>query len=144
LVAHRAAVAKYRSVLSRCGVGGWLAWMDPDEVLIRFPLMIKNPERMISTFAKRGIECGRWFDYPLSPAPADPSAFNYTPGQCKTAEQVSRHIINLPTHPRLAATDLENVCAALDGYLGERAEERDFISDWTERAHAALVVELQV
>lgn len=139
IAAQRAATGKYFPVLKKHMLDGWLAWKDPGETLIRFPLVARNRERMATHFAGRGIELGRWFDAPVSPMPHDPSTVNYVPGQCPVAEELCRHVVNLPAHPRLSSRDLDVVCDALDEYLAEYAEERDFIAAWTERARGGTL-----
>jgi dTDP-4-amino-4,6-dideoxygalactose transaminase len=134
IAAQRAAAEKYFVVLKKHTLGGWLAWKDPGETLIRFPLVARDPERMAAHFARSRIALGRWFDAPVSPMPHDASTVNYRPGQCPVAEELCRHIVNLPVHPRLSPGDLDVICGALDGYLAKYAEERDFIAAWMDRA----------
>ncbi len=130
LTSHQVATERYAAVLAGRGVAAWLDWRDADAVMIRYPLVARDRERMATWFSARGIELGRWFDYPISPAPTDPAACNYALGQCPNGERLARHIVNLPSHPRLSGRDLDAVCDALDGYLRAHPDEIEFVANW--------------
>lgn len=130
IASHRVAVERYAAVLTGRGVATWLDWRDAGAVMIRYPIVARDRGRMAAWFGARGIELGRWFDYAISPAPVDPAACNYIPGQCQEGERLARHVVNLPAHTRLAGSDLDAVCDALDGYLRAHPDELEFIADW--------------
>lgn len=94
--------------------------------LIRFPLQVKEPARASDFFARRGIELGRWFSHPVSPDRADWAIARYSDAQCPVAEEVSRHIVNLPLHRRLSSSDIEHICATLHAYFCAYPEEAQF------------------
>ena len=95
--------------------------------LIRFPLLIKDPERFVAFFAARGIEVGRWFSSPVSSGLESPSKYGYEPTSCPMAERVCAHIVNLPLHGRLTKAQVALVAATLDDYLRAFPEEIEFM-----------------
>lgn len=79
------------------------------------------PERadIMAYFRSRGIELGEWFDGPMSPVPTAPQ-FNYHPGSYPNAEQLARHVVNLPSHSRLRPADLAKITNTLNEYYAAR------------------------
>ena len=96
--------------------------------LIRFPLQVRRPDRAIEFFGRRGIELGRWFDYPISERPVELSTYHYTIGQCPVAEQISQHVINLPVNSRISPNDVDRACTTLNRFLDCYPDEVDFIA----------------
>ena len=122
---------RYREVLQGYGWPvGDAAGGEETVRLIRFPLLVKNRDRMTQHFSQAGIELGRWFDHPISPEPENPEVFHYPPTGCPVAEKVSRHIVNLPLHSRLSSADIDRVCLVLGQYLSQHPEEREFAGEF--------------
>jgi perosamine synthetase len=80
---------------------------------LRFPLRVKNPAALHRAARRQRIQLGDWYDTPLAPADCDPAAFGYQSGSCPRAEQTARHIINLPTYPRLKESELQEVISLI-------------------------------
>jgi hypothetical protein len=55
---------------------------------------------------------GTWFTSVLEEA-VDPRCGGYLPGSCPRAEDAARHLVNLPTHPRVTERDAREIAAAL-------------------------------
>lgn len=114
---------RYRDVLR---AHGWMqerpAGSNSNVRLIRFPLVVNNREKMLDYFAKNRIELGKWFDFPISPQPPRLEVFHYQRGQCPVAEEVCRHVVNLPLHSRLSSADVDHICGVLDRYLKENPD----------------------
>jgi perosamine synthetase len=55
---------------------------------------------------------GTWFTSVFEEAER-PEAIGYVSGSCPHAEQAARHLINLPTHPRVTDTDVRMLATAL-------------------------------
>lgn len=85
----------------------------------RVSLLVPDPPHAVEWFRRRRVEIGRWFDAPISPMPGVPARIGYTPGDCPVAEAVSRHIINLPAHPRMQASDARRVARLAREYLAQ-------------------------
>lgn len=87
-----------------------------EAVTPRVAFLVADRPAAIACFHHAGIELGSWFDGPLSPAPANPETFNYDVDAYPNARWVARHIVNLPSHSRLAETDLNNIRQTLLRY----------------------------
>lgn len=65
--------------------------------LLRFPLLLKNRDKIIEDFSKKGIFLGKWYNWPVAPKELSLNKINYKLGSCKNAEKLCQQIINLPT-----------------------------------------------
>lgn len=83
---------------------------------LRLPLQVENRNELLKQARKHHMLLGDWYDGPLAPSNASLTAFHYTPGMCPVAEQVSRHVINLPTYPRLTDSQVTDVIALVKQY----------------------------
>ena len=63
---------------------------------------------LIQYFLSKNIELGSWFDGPLSPLPSS-TIYNYNKSSYPIAEQLSKLIINIPSHSRLTKKDLTKI-----------------------------------
>lgn len=52
---------------------------------------------------------GTWFTEPIFCRPIDTEAVGFHPGSCPVGEHAARHVVNLPTHPRVPITAIERV-----------------------------------
>ena len=97
---------------------------DPADTLVsnRVSLLVRDPAHAVEWFRRLGVELGRWFDAPVSPLPEVPARIGYVPGVCPIAEGISRHIINLPAHPRMSGGDATRVGNLLLDYVGEQPD----------------------
>ena len=91
--------------------GGPPAAQDGDEpALVRYPMRVPDREaavRAISPYAVPGL----WFTSVLEEA-ENPGVCGYAAGTCPNAEVASRHLVNLPTHPRVNEADAEAIAVA--------------------------------
>lgn len=78
-----------------------------DAPILRFPLRVANKCEVLAKAPAYGVEIGSWFDCPLHPAETNQAAFGYVSGECPVAERAAREVINLPTHRRVSAQDIE-------------------------------------
>ncbi len=91
-ITHRRFVAaRYREILQ--GVTGPL----PEGAFLRYSLLVRSPMRWEHTLG-RYFTIGRWFSSVTQGRSTDFDQIAYAPGSCPTAEHVSAHIINFPTH----------------------------------------------
>jgi perosamine synthetase len=81
----------------------------------RVSWLTHDPDAAVRWFAKRGIEAGRWFDAPVSPASAVRWAL-YRAGSCPSSEMISRHIVNVPAHARLRGSDVRAIADAISEF----------------------------
>jgi len=69
---------------------------------------------------------GTWFTSVLEEA-VSPSYAGYETGSCPRAEAAARHLVNLPTHPRVRPEDAEGILRALTPLV-----ERGKVAHWEE------------
>jgi len=111
-LAHRRRVAaRYASRLSALGFfpPSWPQEAHP--ALVRYPVRVDDRESVIEAL-KPIVGLGTWFTSVLEEADS-PAHGDYEVGSCPTAEDVARHLVNLPTHQRVSDRDVETIVAAL-------------------------------
>ena len=81
--------------------------------MIRFPLITKKRDDIVRSFSKESFELGLWFSAPISSITTDQEIFGYTKGQCPVSEIVCDEIINLPVHPRVRISDMDELITRL-------------------------------
>lgn len=86
-----------------------LADKDTDTVFLRFPLLVKDKEDTLKRAREKRVELGDWFLSPLHPNLKDLDKAYYTQGLCPVAEDVCKHIINLPTHEKITVEEAERI-----------------------------------
>ncbi len=111
---HRKGIAAlYRARLPQ------LQFAQNDEqrgVPLRVTLRVKHPAALRRAALHVGIQLGDWYDTVIAPKDTNLSAMRYTPGSCPVAEQITREVINLPTHIRLTRDDADRIIAFLLSY----------------------------
>lgn len=97
--------AYYRKNIPASGV----TFFPPIEgqVLLRFPLLVDNPDVFIAKAKKKGILIGNWYSHAIDPKGVDFLSIGYNPRSCPNAEKIAKHIINLPT--RISLTQAQQV-----------------------------------
>lgn len=79
--------------------------------LLRYPMRVENPEKVMNKAKKQGILLGNWYHNVIDPTGVDFKKLRYTKGSCPKAEVAAKHIINLPT--RISKKDAQRVLAAI-------------------------------
>lgn len=111
-VAHRRAVAiAYSERLSKLGFDVPRPPTKAEPAFVRYPVWVKDPE-MTKRAATRHATLGTWFSSVLEEA-ISPTCGDYTMGSCPRAEEAARHLINLPTNPRVNEQDIEKIVSAV-------------------------------
>jgi dTDP-4-amino-4,6-dideoxygalactose transaminase len=64
--------------------------------LLRFPLLVKDKNKILTLFRKKNIFLGQWYCQPVAPKEIPLPRVGYGQGSCPTAETVCKRIINLP------------------------------------------------
>jgi dTDP-4-amino-4,6-dideoxygalactose transaminase len=109
---HRELVTNaYRDRLSDCALR--LPQVPPkaEPSFVRYPVWVEDRPRIIRALARHAV-IGTWFTSVLEEA-ASPQVIGYEPGSCPRAEEAAEHLINLPTHPRVSASDVRRLTEAL-------------------------------
>jgi dTDP-4-amino-4,6-dideoxygalactose transaminase len=109
---HRQLVANaYRGRLSGCGVRLPQVPAKAEPAFVRYPVWVEDRPRVMRALAPHTV-VGTWFTSVLEEAES-PGVVGYELGSCPRAEEAARHLINLPTHPRVGASDVGRLVTAL-------------------------------
>ena len=65
--------------------------------LLRYPILVNNPKKIIKKAKHRQILLGNWYQSVVAPKGVDLKMINYQSGSCPNAEAVVKKVINLPT-----------------------------------------------
>jgi perosamine synthetase len=110
ILGHRRAVAaRYAEVLSGRGCPGPAVPDGAEPAWVRYPIRVQDREAAMRALEPH-VVVGTWFSSVLEEADA-PERGGYVPGSCPVAEDAARHLVNLPTHPRVALADAERLAA---------------------------------
>ncbi|HEY3108108.1 MAG TPA: aminotransferase class I/II-fold pyridoxal phosphate-dependent enzyme [Chloroflexota bacterium] len=111
-VAHRRLVAEaYRRRLTERGFETPRPPAKAEPAFVRYPVWVPDKRAALEAAAPHAM-LGTWFDSVLEEA-ASPARLDYRVGSCPQAEAATRHLVNLPTHPRVGQADVEAIVAAL-------------------------------
>lgn len=111
-LAHRRATAKaYSKRLSEEGFNVPHPPARTEPAFVRYPVWVENPALTVRV-ARRHATLGTWFSSVLEEADS-PACGDYEMGSCPRAEEAARHLINLPTNPRVSAQDIETIVSAV-------------------------------
>lgn len=91
---------------------GWNAGRLPgpleEQAWLRYSFLVRDRDEFVERFGAR-IDLGIWFPTVLFGRETGTEAVGYRPGDCPVAENVARHIVNLPTHRRIPLALLESL-----------------------------------
>jgi len=76
---------------------------------IRYAFLVDDRNRWQEIFRANGIELGEWFNAPIHPMGSSLNAVHYIPGQCPNAEYLAKHVVNLPTHPKVRDFEISKI-----------------------------------
>jgi perosamine synthetase len=102
--AYSARLAQFGLKVPKVGEGVCPSW-------VRFPVWVSDRDKALRRVSPYCVS-GTWFTSVLEEADS-PSCGGYVSGLCPRAEMVSRHLINLPTHPRVREADVARITEAL-------------------------------
>lgn len=89
-------------------------------IYLRYAFTVNNSEKAKKFFAKNQIELGEWFNQVIVCTDIPLEKLNYKKGSCPNAEWVARHIVNLPTQPRVSNKDIERIIKITQTFLINR------------------------
>lgn len=85
---------------------------DPIPPLLRFPITVDRPQKVLAQARSHSIMLGDWYNQPIVPTDHQTAQkMGYVMGACPVAETVARSIINLPVLPTMTDEDIERVIA---------------------------------
>ncbi|BCX15505.1 MAG: aminotransferase [Candidatus Parcubacteria bacterium] len=88
---------------------------DSEPIFLRFPIFSQNPDKVLEKFKKQNIYLGDWYRCVLAPC-SNIENFAYKLGTCPKAENVSRKLLNLPTHPNINEQQAQTIINLLQKY----------------------------
>jgi dTDP-4-amino-4,6-dideoxygalactose transaminase len=77
--------------------------------LIRYPILVDEPNIVKSKLQKERIIIGNWYNYPVIPKGIDFKQIQYHLGSCPNTEYVMDHIVNLPTDINVKNNDVNKI-----------------------------------
>ncbi len=95
--AHRKEIAAYYEHELRTQPTITLLTYTDGSIFLRFPILVKNPDVLMSNAKRQGILLGNWYRNTIDPVGVDFASIGYEVGSCPHAENISKQIINLPT-----------------------------------------------
>lgn len=108
--AHRRTIAAaYQKALPRTRLRLPSPSPESKPAWLRFPLQVDDARGMRRAAQEQGMLLGDWYNAPLIPGDYSLPAFHYERGSCPLAEEAARHVINLPTYPRLSMKQANRV-----------------------------------
>lgn len=69
--------------------------------ILRYSILVDNPDGLRKFAAKQNIFLGDWYDNVVAPKGVNLEKIGYKIGSCPKAEEVCKHIVNLPTNVSL-------------------------------------------
>ena len=111
-IAHRRAVAdRFASLLADRGFRLPHVPEHAGPSWVRYPVTVADRRTAIRA-TRPHVVLGTWFTSVLEEA-VNPAEGAYLEGACPEAERAARHLVNLPTHPRVRTGDADAIAAAL-------------------------------
>jgi dTDP-4-amino-4,6-dideoxygalactose transaminase len=84
---------------------------------LRFPVWVKDKKAVLAAAKHERMLLGDWYPTPVTPTTLDQQDItHYQPGSCLEAERAAKHVINLPTHPRMTDDDVTRVIEFIKKY----------------------------
>lgn len=106
-LAHRRRLARWLEQRLGAAAGVWDGPAFDEQAWLRYSVLVRDRTAFEARFGER-LDLGTWFTTPIF-GRDDAAALGYQAGSCPVAEHVARHIVNLPTHPRLPLAELERL-----------------------------------
>ena len=96
-------------------------------VILRYPILVGDRERLLKEAADGHIELGDWFNHPLHPAGACLDNLNWDDRECPNAVSVARNVVNLPLHEHVSEEYAEKCMRFVVGAaLRHQERQRDY------------------
>jgi perosamine synthetase len=111
LLHRRAVVHEYGRRLAELGYATPETAGGANPAFVRYPTWVADRTRALRASRPHAL-LGNWFTSVLEEA-VSPADCGYEPGSCPRAEAAARHLINLPTNPRVTESDVEAIVSSL-------------------------------
>lgn len=88
-----------------------------EDIYVRFPIEVDSPQLLLSIAKNREVLLGNWYSHVIDPKDIALLKIGYQVESCPVAEEKAKHIINLPTYPRMSKNDVEKVVEIVKDYV---------------------------
>lgn len=82
---------------------------------LRCPVLLKNPNRLLSYAKKQGVILGDWYNAPIAPADIDSKKTGYL-NDCPKAELLASQSVNLPTDRQINPRDAKKIVKIINSF----------------------------
>ena len=119
VIGHRKrVVSQYEKLLPGTGSKPVRLPLDYDPVFLRYPVSVRDKERLLAAARGKRIEIGDWFLSPVHPNLEGWEKAGYRKGMCSNAEKACEQVINLPTHSKIGNREIERITLLLEKFGG--------------------------
>lgn len=108
--------AYYDELLATAGLPVFNIPAYADPVLLRYPVRVREKQKVLSAAKAAQIELGDWFDHPLHPAGLDLKPLGWSEGLCPAGEKAAAEVVNLPMHGRVKPEDARRAVELLQKF----------------------------
>ncbi|MDD4271958.1 MAG: aminotransferase class I/II-fold pyridoxal phosphate-dependent enzyme [Patescibacteria group bacterium] len=84
---------------------------------LRYPILLKNPNQLLSYAKKQGAMLGDWYNVPIAPADINFKKTGYL-NDCPKAEFLASRSINLPTDRHIKLSDAKRIVKIINSFSG--------------------------
>jgi perosamine synthetase len=117
---HRRRVAEqYSAMLGQLGVRPPAEPEYARHTFLRYPLLVRDRTTFLAGASRARLEMGDWFLSPIHPVVSDYAKWGYVWGENPVGEEISQHIVNLPTGARIGGRYLRRLRRFLDEHQEE-------------------------
>ncbi len=119
---HRAEIAaRYCNGLTARGFKTPKIPPQAQPAFVRYPVLVEDRHAVVKKLAP-WLVLGTWFTSVLEESISPSEAGGYCPGSCPRAETAIKHMINLPTHPRVSKKDADTIIEKLKAAVYDTPE----------------------
>lgn len=114
----RRAIARiYSRELERLAI--FLPQYGVGDVLLRFPILVQKPRKLLNFAKKRAVYLGNWYAHGVDPKDVDLKRVGYRKGSVRVAQELASQAVNLPTYPTMRRSDVDKVVTLLKDFYGK-------------------------
>jgi len=118
LNAHRRKISKiYNQKINNSKIN--LPWREAElngGACLRYPLLTKNPKKLLAYAKKQGIILGDWYSCVIAPCDSDINKTGYHTGDCPNAERLAAESVNLPTDRHITEKQADKIIKIINSY----------------------------
>lgn len=96
-----------------------LPWREAEVsggVCLRYPLLVKNPKKLLAYAKSHGIILGDWYNQVIAPKDIYMKKTDYVSGSCPRAETLAAESVNLPTDRHINEQTAEEISEIINKF----------------------------